>query len=113
MHFDSIKSRKDTYTPFGGALGRCSDSLNKLSAAAVAAAVADPKLRCSSCSALLRNPDVEYEDIPNMPKAACTLLEADFTRSTSKAGCCCWLHWLLGCMPFALQAAEQKESAPD
>jgi hypothetical protein len=48
-----------------------------------------------------------------MPKAACALLEADFTRCTSKAGCCCWLHRLSACRLVAPKAAEQKDFVHD
>ena len=40
------------------------------------------------CSALLRDPDVQWSDIPDLPKAAAALLESSFTRSTSKVLTC-------------------------
>jgi hypothetical protein len=36
------------------------------------------------CSSLLRNPEVAWEDIPNLPKAAWTLLDEQFSRSSSQ-----------------------------
>jgi hypothetical protein len=33
---------------------------------------------------LLKNPDVGWSDIPDLPKAACVLLEQQFSRCTSK-----------------------------
>lgn len=59
-------------------------------------------------SALLKNPDVAYEDIPNMPKAACALLEAAFTRCTSQVGCCCWHHRL---SPYSLVGPDFSSRA--
>lgn len=58
-------------------------------------------------SALLRDPDVAYADIPNLPKAAVAILEQQFSRSTSKVCVCvyastvCSSHttscrWLMG-----------------
>lgn len=48
--------------------------------AATAATAAVP----AANSALLRNPDIPWSDIPNLPKAASTLLDEQFTRCTSK-----------------------------
>jgi adenine C2-methylase RlmN of 23S rRNA A2503 and tRNA A37 len=32
---------------------------------------------------LLKNPDIAWSDIPDLPKAACALLEQQFSRCTS------------------------------
>lgn len=41
-----------------------------------------------TCSALLRNPDVDWADIVNLPKAAAALVDERFSRCTSKVSVC-------------------------
>lgn len=48
-----------------------------------------------TCSALLRNPDVEWADIPNLPKAAAAILDEQFSRCTSKVSMATYLAFPL------------------